>query len=51
MGFGWLGGPQEPTDAAAIAQALQKVGLKRESRKVSVEVIVVDRLERKPTDN
>ena len=51
MGLGSLGGPQEPTDAAAIAQALQKVGLKLESRKVPVEVIVVDRLERKPTDN
>jgi len=51
MGLGSLGGPQQPTDADAIAQALQKVGLKLESRKVPVEVIVVDRLERKPTDN
>lgn len=51
MGLGSMGGPQDVTDAAAIAQALQKVGLKLESRKVPVEVIVVDRLERKPTDN
>ncbi len=51
MGVGSLGGPQEPRDAAAIARALQKVGLKLESRKVPVEVIVVDRIERKPTGN
>jgi uncharacterized protein (TIGR03435 family) len=51
MGLGSLGGPQDVTDAAAVAQALQKVGLKLESHKVPVEVIVVDHLERKPTDN
>ena len=51
MGLGSLGGPQDVTDAAAVAQALQKVGLKLESRKAPVEVIVVDHLERKPTDN
>src|ERR1035438_8591118 len=51
MGMGSLGGPQEPTDAAALMQALQKVGLKLESRKMPVEVIVVDRIERTPTDN
>ena len=54
MGMGSLGSlgvPQEPTDAAALMQALQKVGLKLESRKMPIEVIVVDRIERTPTDN
>jgi uncharacterized protein (TIGR03435 family) len=33
MGMGSVGGPQGPTDAATLTQALQKVGLKLESRK------------------
>ncbi len=51
LGMGSVGGPQEPTDAAGLTQALQKVGLKLESRKVPVEVVVVDRIEKTPTDN
>jgi uncharacterized protein (TIGR03435 family) len=51
MGIGMLGSPQDLTDATVLAQALQKIGLKLESRRVPVEMIVVDHLEKKPTDN
>jgi uncharacterized protein (TIGR03435 family) len=51
MGIGMLGSPQDLTDATVLAQALQKVGLKLESRRVPVEMIVVDHVEKKPTDN
>jgi uncharacterized protein (TIGR03435 family) len=51
MGIGMLGSPQDLTDATVLAQALEKIGLKLESRRVPVEMIVVDHLEKKPTDN
>jgi uncharacterized protein (TIGR03435 family) len=51
MGFGMIGGPQDAMDSTAIAQALQKAGMKLESRKMAIEMIVVDRAEKRPTEN
>jgi uncharacterized protein (TIGR03435 family) len=51
MGIGMFGGPQDSMDAAPITQALAKAGLKLESRKMAMEVIVVDRAEKRPTEN
>jgi uncharacterized protein (TIGR03435 family) len=50
------GDPVTPESAAeriltAYQNALQKAGLRLESRKVPVETIVVDRVEKNPTDN
>jgi len=62
-GFGMPGavpggvGAGLPADAAsdpsggAIFQSVQKLGLKLESRKAPVEIIVVDRVEKDPTEN
>jgi len=44
--------PPDPPPAPAIFQAVQgRLGLKLESRKVSVEILVVDRAGRTPTEN
>jgi len=51
MYFGMVGAPQDSMDLTAIAQALQKVGLKLESRKMAMEMIVVDHAEKRPTGN
>jgi uncharacterized protein (TIGR03435 family) len=51
MGFGMIGGAQDAMEATAVAQALQKAGLKLESRKMAIEMIVVDRAEKRPTEN
>jgi uncharacterized protein (TIGR03435 family) len=42
---------QAPTDAPTLRSVIQSLGLKLESRKESVEVVVVDRVERLPTEN
>ena len=51
------GEPGKPADAASdpsassVFQTVQQLGLRLEARKAPVEVIVVDRLEKNPTDN
>jgi uncharacterized protein (TIGR03435 family) len=51
------GAPAGPADAASdpssgsIFQSVQKLGLKLESRKAPVDIIVIDRLEKAPTEN
>ncbi len=51
MGIGMIAGPQDVMDTVAVTQALQKAGLKLEARKMPIDVVVVDRVERKPTEN
>ena len=41
----------DPSGVPTIFKALEKLGLKLERRKVPVEMIVVDYLEKTPTDN
>jgi uncharacterized protein (TIGR03435 family) len=60
-GFGGRGGGAPGADTAmpaasdpsggAIFSAVQKLGLKLDARKASVETIVVDHLEKTPTEN
>jgi uncharacterized protein (TIGR03435 family) len=47
------GGPvaSDPSGGGSLAEALQKLGLKMEPRKLPVETIVIDHLEKTPTDN
>ncbi|MNC98623.1 hypothetical protein D3C83_166480 [compost metagenome] len=40
-----------PPSGDAVFKAVQDLGLKLESRKVPVEILVIDRLEKNPTDN
>ncbi len=49
-GAGPLAGASDPS-GASIVQAIQQLGLKLEARKAPVETIVVDRLEKTPTEN
>jgi uncharacterized protein (TIGR03435 family) len=51
MGMGIVGMSQDRTDATALAQSLQKAGLKLEARRVPIEMVVVDHVEKKPTEN
>lgn len=53
-GLGSFGAPQASspgTSAAAIVQALKNLGLELQSRKASVETIIVDGVEKTPTSN
>lgn len=49
-GVGPLAGASDPS-GSSIVQAIQQLGLKLEARKAPVETIVVDRLEKTPTEN
>jgi uncharacterized protein (TIGR03435 family) len=54
--LGQRGGPGQVADAAdpsanAIFQSVQQLGLRLEPRKAPVETIVIDRLEKMPTEN
>lgn len=52
MSMAGLGGRPEASDSAsALFESLGKLGLKLESRKGTVEILVVDHLERTPTEN
>ena len=42
--------PSDPSDAA-IFSSVQKLGLKLDSRKAPIETIVIDHLEKTPTEN
>jgi uncharacterized protein (TIGR03435 family) len=41
----------EADSGESLSNALEKLGIKLESRKASVEVLVIDHAEKTPTDN
>lgn len=43
--------PSDPSGGGSLASALQKLGLKMEPRKLPVETVVVDHLDKTPTEN
>jgi uncharacterized protein (TIGR03435 family) len=47
---GAAGAASEP-GGSSIFDAVQKLGLKLEARKVPVEMIVIDKIEKTPTEN
>ncbi len=46
-----LGAGGDPSSNAALFQAVQKLGLKLQQKKALFDTIVVDRMEKVPTDN
>jgi uncharacterized protein (TIGR03435 family) len=57
MAAGRGGGARSPADAASdpgglsVFEAVQQLGLKLEPRKVPLDLIVIDHLEKAPTEN
>jgi uncharacterized protein (TIGR03435 family) len=43
--------PPQVEQSESVFQSIQKLGLRLESKKVPTEMIVVDRMERTPTEN
>jgi len=50
-GAAGLAGAASDPGGSSIFDSVQKLGLKLEARKVSVEMIVIDKIEKTPTEN
>jgi len=51
VGLGSFGVPEASAPAAPIIKSVKDLGLELQSRKASIETIVVDRVEKTPTAN
>ena len=51
MGIGAINPAAPPDPAPALVDAVKKYGLRIENRKMPVEMLVVTRMERTPTEN
>jgi len=50
-GAGPAGGAADPSGGTSAYQTVEKMGLKLESRKLAVDYMVIDRLEKLPTED
>jgi uncharacterized protein (TIGR03435 family) len=51
IGIGMFPGLTDPPHMPILAEAIRKTGLKLEPRRLPLDMIVVDHLEKKPTEN
>jgi uncharacterized protein (TIGR03435 family) len=55
MGSGPAAGPafvaSDPAGNSSVKDSVQKLGLRLESRKLPIDVMVIDHIEKSPTDN